>query len=990
MLKEVAYPDVKILLIEDNPGDIRIIKELLQDAVDFKFDLISVDNLLDGLNYLEEKKVDVILLDLALPDSTGFDTVLRTREKAKNVPIVVLTGLNDGELALKAIHAGAQDFLVKGQIDTNPLVRSINHAIERHKMTQTIESIAKTLQDNEERLKKIIDLNADGIIIVDMEGKVCFVNPAAEKLFERKSEEFRGQFFGFSTGKKENLEIEIIQKGENLVYAEMNIAKINWEGKDAQLITLRDMTYRKKAEKAIQQSEDRIRTLLDSLNTGVILVNEESHKIVEMNPAALKMIGAHNDQVINKICHQFICPLVKGQCPISDLGQTVDTAEHILITIKGQYVPILKTSTLVKLNGIEYILESFIDITEKKKAEEALRRSEERYRDLYEEAPNAYFSIGIDRSILHSNMAASKLLGYTKEEFLNMDVFNLYHDSEDGLGKAKTTFQQFLRGEKFVDKEVIMRHKNGSPIWISLSVSPIKDQNDQIIQSCSIAVDITDRKKAEEKIKYQAKLVDSISDAIISTDLDFNILSWNKAAENIYGWKSDDVIGELVADILKTEYINQDRNKILKIIHKKGHWSGEVIQQRKSHQKVNVFSTLSIIRDIKENPIGVVAINRDVTELRKSKQEVIKLERTLHKMNALIETAPLAIFLFNPSGKILRANEEAKNLFKYNDEILNFKILDLFDSDYVKLAKKHFDYDIYNLSVPNKFEASIKSKTGKIIDVEVTSTIIKIVDNLIIQSFFSDITERKSYERNRELLLDKLNASLEFKAKFLANVSHELRTPLNAIMGFSQLLLEQSYGKINPEQKEFMKDINSAGNHLLRIINSILDLSRIEAGKLIIHHEKLNLNKLIKKIDTIINTLYRKKGLEFIIEGITDNDYIFADSLHFKQILFNLLSNSIKFTEKGKITLRAIKKLDHWEFQIEDTGIGIAAEDYDIIFREFGRIENDRTNKTPGVGLGLALTKRMINLHGGEIWFESEYNKGTTFYFTIPNNPSSS
>jgi len=350
----------------------------------------------------------------------------------------------------------------------------------------------------------------------------------------------------------------------------------------------------------------------------------------------------------------------------------------------------------------------------------------------------------------------------------------------------------------------------------------------------------------------------------------------------------------------------------------------------------------------------------------------------------------LAIFLLDPSGKILRANEEAKNLFKYSDEILNFNILELFDSDYVKLAKKHFDDDIYNLSVSNKIEASIRLKTGIIMDVEVTSTILKIVDNLIIQSFFSDITKRKSYERNRELLLDELNASLEFKSKFLANVSHELRTPLNAILGFSQLLLEQSYGKINPEQKEFMKDINSAGNHLLRIINSILDLSRIEAGKLIMRPEKVNLNKLIKKIDMIIHPLYTKKGIEFIIEGITNNDYLFADSLHFKQILFNLLSNSIKFTEKGIITLRAIEKLDHWEFQVEDTGIGISAENYDIIFREFGRIEDDRTNETPGVGLGLALTKRLINLHGGEIWFESELNKGTTFYFTIPKNHLSS
>lgn len=237
---------------------------------------------------------------------------------------------------------------------------------------------------------------------------------------------------------------------------------------------------------------------------------------------------------------------------------------------------------------------------------------------------------------------------------------------------------------------------------------------------------------------------------------------------------------------------------------------------------------------------------------------------------------------------------------------------------------------------------------------------------------------------DRELLLDKLQSSLEFKSKFLANMSHELRTPLNAILGFSQLLLENSYGELNINQKEFLTDISTAGNHLLSLINSILDLSKIEAGKLVLKIEAIKINELVNEINGVLKPLYLSNEIDFIVKGITEGDIVFADPLRLKQILYNLLSNGVKFTKKGSISLILNQHDSYSEFQIIDTGIGIEKNNYDVVFREFGRIENDRMESIQGAGLGLALTKRLVNLHGGKIWFKSEFKKGTTFFFTIP------
>jgi len=740
-IKNINSRKFNILLIEDNLGDTRLIQEILNEADNFSFNLIFARNLSDGLRFIEEAVLDVVLLDLTLPDSKGFQTIVRIREKAKDIPIIILTGLKDENFARKAVQAGAQDYFVKGQIDSNPLARSIFYAIERHKMTHKIESLVKTLQKNEYRLKKIIEENADSIIIVDKNGIVQFVNPIAERFFEREKKKFIGQHFGYPITPESN-EITLTRKGGMIIIGEMNAVNIEWEGESAKLLTIRDVS------------------------------------------------------------------------------------EHRMY-------------------------------------EQRLQESEERYRDLFENSPYPILILNKHGVVVDCNSSLEKLIGFDRDDLINKN----YEDTPLVPSEYKSLFNQIYK----------------------------------------------------------------------------------------------EILEGIIPDPIEIKLIKKNKRKI---------W-------------LNL--RFSLINLWKEKFIYILI--QDITELKQSEQEIRKLEQILHEMNALIENAPLAIFLIHKSGKILRANQEAIRLFKYReDELLNFKIFDLFSGESSEIINKHYSNDIYNLKEPNTLELSVQRKDGKFIDVEMTSTIIEIANNFIIQSFFSEITERKDFERTREKLLDQLIISSNFKSQFLATMSHELRTPLNSLLGFSELMLMESYGTLNNTQKNFLMDIKSAGEDLLTLINSILDLSKIDAGMFKLTLEKVKLQYLIEQVKAIIRPLYIKKKLGFEVDGIKSEDFLIVDTKHFKRILNNLLSNAIKFTFKGIISMKCIERSDHWEFQVIDMGVGIAKQDFDVVFREFGRVENSRIKKVPGTGLGLALTKRLVQLHGGEIWFESELGRGSTFFFTIPKH----
>lgn len=251
--------------------------------------------------------------------------------------------------------------------------------------------------------------------------------------------------------------------------------------------------------------------------------------------------------------------------------------------------------------------------------------------------------------------------------------------------------------------------------------------------------------------------------------------------------------------------------------------------------------------------------------------------------------------------------------------------------------------------------------------------------------------EEKVEERTRELDITnkQLQEVSQAKSAFLANMSHELRTPLNSIIGFSEILLEKTFGEMNEKQTKYANNIYTSGKHLLTLINDILDLSKVEAGKIELKIEEFSLQEILTECQTLVKSLAGKKNiwLEVKIEGIST---IKADPVRFKQIMYNLFSNAIKFTpDKGRVDVTAKPVDEMVQITVQDTGIGIAKEHYEKVFDEFQQIDSSYSKQYQGTGLGLPLTRKLVELHGGKIWLESEPGKGSTFTFTIPQGKGS-
>jgi len=263
----------------------------------------------------------------------------------------------------------------------------------------------------------------------------------------------------------------------------------------------------------------------------------------------------------------------------------------------------------------------------------------------------------------------------------------------------------------------------------------------------------------------------------------------------------------------------------------------------------------------------------------------------------------------------------------------------------------------------------------------------------IILLAIEDITERKKIEAGLEkaheelkTLTTELKRVAQVKSEFLANMSHELRTPLNSIIGFSEVLYDETFGLLNEKQRQYVNNVLTSGKHLLLLINQILDMAKVEAGKMKLSLSSLPMKSLLNEITSLVENMVGKKRLEMLLEIAEGLPDIEADDLKVKEILYNLLSNAVKFTpEGGKIGMRVKKADSEIEIVVWDTGIGIASENMDKIFEGFFRVDTPYSRLTEGTGLGLSLSKKLVELHCGKLLVESEgLNRGTSVRFTLP------
>ena len=397
-------------------------------------------------------------------------------------------------------------------------------------------------------------------------------------------------------------------------------------------------------------------------------------------------------------------------------------------------------------------------------------------------------------------------------------------------------------------------------------------------------------------------------------------------------------------------------------------------------------------------------ISAQMSELRKAEE----------KYRTIFENAVEGIYQSTPDGRFFSTNPAMARILGYDSpEELISSIQDIAHQFYVRAeSRSRLLRLMEEEGIAKEVELQVYHKDGSVIWISESSRAVK--DNrgkvLWYEGLCDDITvrkqaeevlkkahddlERKVVERTEELLIAKEAAEIANRAKtdFLASMSHELRTPLNAIIGFSEVLRDRYFGELNEKQADYIQDILGSGKHLLSLISDILDLSKIEAGKVEFEPSKVNIKDLLDNSLVMIKEKAHKHriGLDIKIPEEMSDLEIQADERKLKQIMFNLLSNAVKFTpDGGKISMTAqstiINQQSSIQISVADTGIGISPEDHEKIFDEFYQVKGDMKDKTPGTGLGLPLTKRLVEMHGGRIWVESEgEGKGSTFSFVIP------
>jgi PAS domain S-box-containing protein len=371
-----------------------------------------------------------------------------------------------------------------------------------------------------------------------------------------------------------------------------------------------------------------------------------------------------------------------------------------------------------------------------------------------------------------------------------------------------------------------------------------------------------------------------------------------------------------------------------------------------------------------------------------------RLYETEEKFKTLIETIEEGIGNVDENENFIYVNKTAANIFGYSKEEMTGKNLKELTSP--EMFRKVLDQSsIRKKEKTSKYELTIIRKNGEKRIITITST--PIIDNegnyKGAFGIFHDISERKQAEDNLKQALKRAEESDRLKSAFLATMSHELRTPLNGIIGFSEILVSSDLSE--DEIKDFANSILSSGNNLLQIVNDIIDISLIEADEIKISKEKFYINKTLKDIHTtFINyDKIQNNQIDIIInyELEEGEDIIYTDETKFRQIINNLIKNAFKFTHQGTIefgyTVKTENDIPFLQFYVKDTGIGIPEDKQSIIFERFRQADDSHTRKYGGIGLGLAITEKLLKLLGGKIWVESEEGKGSTFFFTLPFDP---
>jgi len=829
--------------------------------------------------------------------------------------------------------------------------------------------------------RSLIEASLDPLVTISPEGKITDVNEASVQATGVPREKLVGTDFSdyftepdnaragyqkvFSEGLVRDYPLAIRHVTGRLTDVLYN-ASVYKDDKGKVLgvfAAARDVTAQK-------QASQYARSLIEASLDPLVTISPEG-KITDVNDASVQATGLSPGKLIGTDFSDYFTEPEKareGYQQVFSQGFVRDYPLAIRHS-SGRVTDVLYNASVYKddKGNVLGVFAAARDVTERKQAEAKQRAAAAYARSLIEASVDPLVTISPDGKITDVNRATELATGIPRQRLTGTD-FSDYFTEPD---KAREGYQQVFSQGFVKDYPLAIRHSSGRITDVLYNASVYKDDRGQVLGVFAAARDVTERKMAEELQRassaYARSLIEASLDPLVTISAQGKITDVNEASVQATGVPREQLIGTVFSDY----FTEPDKARAgYQQVFSEGFVKDYPLAIRHSSGRImDVLYNAAVYRDDKSNVLGVFAAARDVTVQKQASQYA----------RSLIEASLDPLVTISAQGKITDVNEASVEATGVAREQL---IGTDFSNYFTEPDKARDGYQrVFSEGFVRDYALAIRHVTDRITDVLYNASVYKDEKGRVLGVFAAarDVTERKRFEQS-------LQEANRMKSEFLANMSHELRTPLNGIIGFTEFLVDQKPGPLNAKQKEYLSDVLNSARHLLQLINDVLDLAKVEAGKMELHPEIFPVRKAVEEVTAVIKGIAHKKHIAVAVEIGDGLDAVFLDQHKFKQVLYNLLSNAVKFTDDGgKVEIRAVHlDPDRLEVRVCDTGIGIKIDDINRLFTEFEQLDTGTARRFEGTGLGLALTKKIIEFQGGHISVESEPGTGSTFSVVLP------
>jgi PAS domain S-box-containing protein len=746
----------------------------------------------------------------------------------------------------------------------------------------------------------------------------------------------------------------------------------------------RDVTEQKKLEGQLREQQNYLRGLIESSVDGLITVDPDGI-ITDVNDRICQMSGYGRAELLGTPFPDYFTEpeqALAGVRQTLEVGYATEYALTLIARSRRLLQVSFNTSVFKDPSGnVRGIFASARDITDRVRLEDRLREQQTYLRGLIESSVDGLVTVDPEGFITDVNEQMCRMSGYSRDELIGSQFKHYFSEPTRADAGVKRTLAEGV----VTNYDLVLQSKSGRKATVSFNASVFRSTDGQIEGIFASARDVSEQVRLQtqlvEQQAYNRSLIEASPDAQFAIAPDGIIIDVNEEATRLTGYSRKHLINSRFSEYFTEP--QQARAGVQQTLAEGRVIGYELVLITRYSRRIIVSFNAGVFTDAAGSPLGILAAARDITAQKELEGQ---LRDSQFYTRSLIESNIDALMTTDPLGIITDVNQQMTALTGCaREELIGTPFKNYFIDP--ERAEAGIGLVLREGRVTN-YELTARSKIG--VETVVSYNATNFYDQAgRLQGVFAaarDMTERKRFEQTlQEKNVELENASLA-KDRFLASMSHELRTPLNAIIGFTGTLLMQLPGPLTQDQAKHLTTIEASAEHLLSLINDLLDLAKIESGKVELNFEPVNCQDVLEKVAATLRPLAEAKGLTFQTQIPPYDLVILTDQRALSQIILNLTNNGIKFTERGSVCLeldqRRVNGQKLTQFSIVDTGIGIRPADQRRLFKAFEQV--DTTRRFEGTGLGLHLSQKLASLIGAHIEFESEYGKGSRFSLVIP------